>query len=310
MKLTRKTKIDIAKNVLKIRLSQMIINEKYKKGHFKVPIHLAFGHEAIAAAVDSIMQKDDKIVLSHRNVHYNLARIYGLREGLEEYCLSKNGLGRGRLGSMNLFNPAKNIIYSSSILGNNFALGSGLALGEKVNKSEGLLIIVTGDGAMEEGSFYESLLFQKSNNLSVITIIENNQWSLATKINERRIAINIKKIAASLGAGYIKLKGNDAFYYIEKLKAVRESVLANKTAMCIEVELTTLGSWYMKTKEYPKGKFINYHAGPAPVVSLTNGPVIANTKKDPVYVLKEYFGENTLKTYADEILDFLYGDIK
>lgn len=302
--------LNIAKNVLRLRLSQMIINERYKKGRFKIPIHLAFGHEAIAVAVDSIMQKNDKLVLSHRNIHYNLARIHGLKEELEEYYLSKDGLAQGRLGSMNLSNPGKNIVYSSSILGNNFALGSGVALGEKVHKSERVVIIVTGDGAIEEGSFYESLLFQRSNDLSVLTIIENNRWSLATKINERRIEINIKKMAESLGAGYIKLKGNDTFDYIKKLKDARESALTNKTTVCVEVELTTLGSWYMKTKEYPKGKFINYHAGPAPTVSLTNGPIIIKSKKDPVYVLKKCFDENTLKTCADELLAFLYRDIK
>jgi len=306
----KKSEIDIAKNILRIRLSQMIINERYKKGDFKIPIHLAFGHEAIAVAVDSIMQKNDKLVLSHRNIHYNLARIRGLKEQLEEYYLNKNGLAQGRLGSMNLSNPGKNIVYTSSILGNNFAVGSGLALGEKVNKSEGVVIIVTGDGAIEEGSFYESLLFQKSNNLSTLIIIETNQWSLATKIDERRIEINIKKITESLDAGYIKLKGNDPFYYIKKLEDMRELALTNKTTVCVEVELTTLGSWYMKTKEYPKGKFINYHAGPAPTVNLTNWPIITKSKKDPVYVLKKYFDENTLKTCADEFLTILCGDIK
>ena len=300
----------IAKQVLRLRLSQMIINERYKKGDFKIPIHLAFGHEAIAVAVDSVMQKDDKLVLSHRNIHYNLARCHGLKAELEEYYLNKSGLAQGRLGSMNLSNPGKNIVYSSSILGNNFAVGSGLALGEKVNKSEGVVIIVTGDGAMEEGSFYESLLFQKSNNVSVLIIIENNQWALATRIDERRIEINIKKITDSLDLGYIKLKGNSPFHYIRKLKDMREFALTNKTAVCVEVELTTLGSRYMKTKEYPKGKFINYHAGPAPTVNLTNWPIIAKSNKDPVYVLKKYVDENKLKTCADELLTSLYEDIK
>lgn len=305
-----KIKNDAAKKILKIRLSQLIINERYKNGHFKIPIHLAFGHEAIAAAVDSIMQKTDKLVLSHRNIHYNLSRMCFLRQNLLEYYLSKQGLGQGRLGSMNLSNPARNIFYSSSILGNNFAVGSGLALGEKVINSNGIVIIVTGDGAIEEGSFYESLLFQKSNNLPVITIIENNDWSLATRIKERRCGINIKQISNSLGAGYFKLKGNDLFYYIEKLRDLRKFSLINKTPVCIEVELTTLGSWFMKTKENPLGKFINYHAGPAPSVSLSDGPIIEKSKKDPVYLLKKYFSDKTLKAYVKEILDSLLKGIE
>lgn len=302
--------LDIAKNILRLRLSQMIVNERYKRGDFKIPIHLAFGHEAIAVAVDAIMRKNDKLVLSHRNIHYNLARSRRLKKELQEYYLSKNGLAQGRSGSMNLANSGKNIVYASSILGNNFAVGSGLAFGEKINNSAGVVIIVTGDGAMEEGSFYECLLFLKSNNLPTLIIIENNQWSLATKINERRSAINIKKMAESLGAGFIKLKGNDPFRYIDNLKNMREWALMNKTVVCVEVELTTLGGWYMKTKENPKGRFINYHAGPAPEINISNGPIITKSAKDPVYVLKKYFDENTLTTCAAKLLAFLYGDIK
>ena len=52
-----KSEIGTARDVLRIRLSQMIVNEKYKNGEFKVPIHLALGHEAIAVAVDSIMEE-------------------------------------------------------------------------------------------------------------------------------------------------------------------------------------------------------------------------------------------------------------
>jgi TPP-dependent pyruvate/acetoin dehydrogenase alpha subunit len=56
----------IAKDVLRLRFSQMIVNEDYKKGKFKIPIHLAFGHEAIAVAVNKIMKEDDKLILTQR----------------------------------------------------------------------------------------------------------------------------------------------------------------------------------------------------------------------------------------------------
>jgi TPP-dependent pyruvate/acetoin dehydrogenase alpha subunit len=304
------TERKIAESVLRLRLSQMIINEKNKNGDFKIPIHLGLGHEAIAVAVDAAMKKHDKLVLSHRNVHYNLARSHGLREELDEYYLKKSGLAQGQAGSMNLANREKNIVYSSSILGNNFAVGSGLALGEVVNKNRGVVITVTGDGAMEEGSFYESLLFQRSNNLSTIIIIENNQWSLGTRIGERRSAINIKMMAESLGAGYVKLEGNDSFRYVEKLKEIREDVSENKATMCVEVELTTLGSWYMETPEFPQGKFINYHAGPAPTVGLANGPIIAKSKEDPVYVVSKYFPNNEFESCVEKNLNLLHGEIK
>ena len=84
-----KQDINIAKEILRIRLSQMIVNEKYKVGLFKIPIHLALGYEAIAVAVDAVMQENDFLVLHHRNMHYNLARTRALKPILNEYLLKK-----------------------------------------------------------------------------------------------------------------------------------------------------------------------------------------------------------------------------
>ncbi len=304
-----KQDIKIAKELLRIRLSQMIVNEKCKNGEFKIPIHLALGHEAIAVAVSSIMEKDDQLVLSHRNIHYNLARTDSLKPELDEYFLKKKGLAGGQLGSMNLTNEKRNVVYTSSILGNNFAVASGLALGQKVRDGEGVVIVVSGDGAIEEGSFYESLLFLKSNKLSSLIIIENNGWSLGTMIKERRCDINLQKFAEVFNVKYEKLNGNDAYKYVEKLTILRKSALENKEPVLVEVELTTLGGFYLKTEEYPQGKFVNYHAGPAQTINLTEWPLIEDSVKDPVFVLRNYFDETFLKEISREILQKLKEEI-
>ena len=95
MKLTDKK---IPREIIKIRIAQMMINEQYKDGKFQIPIHLAFGHETIAMAVNKIMEKDDKLILSHRNIAYNLAREQKLKGILDEYFLKKNGIGNMKLG--------------------------------------------------------------------------------------------------------------------------------------------------------------------------------------------------------------------
>ena len=46
-KMKKNHNIEIAEQVLRVRLGQMLINEKYKNGEFKIPIHLALGHEAL-----------------------------------------------------------------------------------------------------------------------------------------------------------------------------------------------------------------------------------------------------------------------
>ncbi len=301
--------INVAKDLIRVRFSQMIINEGIKIGEFKIPIHLGLGHEAIAVAVKTVMREEDQLVLMHRNIHYNIAKTEYLIPKIDEYLLKKEGLAKGRLGSMNLANEEEGVIYTSSILGNNLGVGAGLALGQKVKKINGITIIVTGDGAMEEGSFYEALLFLKSNHLASVVIVENNGWSLATRIPERRCDIDLAKYVSAFDIRYERLGGNDVYAYIDKMREIREFVLDKKTPVCVEVDIATLGSWIIKTEEHPEGKFINYHAGSSPAVKFSDQPILENSDTDPIFVLKKHFGEEEFVKIIREVSDCLKDEI-
>ncbi|MGI0073211.1 MAG: thiamine pyrophosphate-dependent enzyme [Nitrosotalea sp.] len=301
---------EIAKEILRLRLAQIIINEEYKNGKFKIPIHLAFGHESIAVALNHVMKEQDKLILSHRNMAYNLAREKSVKAILDEYFLKSTGIMGGKCGSMNLINPARGILYSSSILGNNFSVGAGIALAQKMLDANGITIILGGDGAIEEGSFHETLILSKTLGLSVLIIIENNEWSMSTKIDERRIPINLQKLSESFQIKYVKLSGNDPFIYMKELEILREYSLREKTPVCIEVMVNTLGDWRMKTPEYPDGKFINYHAGPSPSVDLASWPSpLRENEDDPIFVLTKYFDSNELFDMSRSIKEGLENEI-
>lgn len=294
----------LAKEILRVRLSQLIINEKYKANVFKIPLHIALGHEAIAVALDSIMEEHDFLALSHRNMHYNLARTTSFKPILNEYLLKADGLAGAELGSMNLANPAKNILYTSSILGNNLIVATGIALGESVKGTGGLTIVVTGDGAIEEGSFYESLLFARSNDVPLLIIVENNNWSMHTAIHERRFSFDMAGFASALGADYALMEGNDVYDYSDRLSQIRKSVLANRAPFVLEVSLVTLGGWYVDHGD--KRRFIHPHAGPLPETVLSDWPELEASENDPIFVLKSHFADEELGSYATKI----YAELK
>jgi TPP-dependent pyruvate/acetoin dehydrogenase alpha subunit len=302
--------VEFARKLLHMRFVQLFVNERYKNKEFEIPIHLALGHEALALAVDAAMTDDDRLVLSHRNIHYNIARGASLRGLLDEYTLKEEGLAAGKQGSMNLSNTARGIPYTSSILGNNLGVGLGVALGIKAKRNDGVTFIVTGDGAMEEGSFYETMLMFAGQSLPGIIIIENNQWSLGSKIDERRAPINVCSLAEGTGAGYEQLSGNDVVNYAKKIKTVRDQAQAEKRAIVVEVLLSTLGDWRLKTDDFPEGKFINYHAGPAPTVELNDWPVIQDNQNDPLYVTTSSMSEDSLKKMALDIKEALLEEVK
>ncbi len=290
------------KEMLRVRLSQVLINEECKAGKFKVPVHLAMGHEAVAVAVNHALHEGDKLVLPHRNAAYNLARLGKLKPILDEYLLKPTGLAGGRLGSMNLMNPARGIVYTSSILGNNFPVSAGIAMAEKISASRNATFILGGDGSMEEGSFYESLMMMKTLGLSVVVIIENNEWSLGTRIAERRCPINLEKLAGSVGISYFCLAGNRIREYLEKLGRARDESVGRQSPICIEAEVKTLGDW-----RGDDGHFINYHSGPTPSVNVAEhaGGVLREDEDDPLFVAQVEIGREKITEMAREVMEDL-----
>ena len=301
---------DLVANVLRIRIAQQLINEKLKQKLFRVPVHLAMGHEAISAAVAEVMQIGDSICLTHRNIHYNLALADSFRQEIDELRLDANGIGNGNLGSMNMDNPGRGAIYTSSILGNNLCVAAGAAVGAKLRNEGDVVFATTGDGAIEEGAFYESLELAKSQSAPLIILVENNQWSLGTRIEERRCAIELDQIANAFHVPYFLLDGNNAVSYSEELQNIRAQTVEQCCPTIVEVVLTTLGSWNMEIEGSADGKFINYHHGASPSVDVDRALVISADISDPVYVLQQNFGTATIENMADEVRVSLESELR
>lgn len=282
------------KEILRLRYWQLLLNERLKKKAFKIPVHLAIGHEALAIAVSHMMEAQDQLVLSHRNVAYNLARAGSLKEIEDEYKLLAEGAAGGKLGSQNLANPARGVVYASSILGNNISVACGLALGNQVLKKQGIVIVLTGDGGMEEGTFYEGLVFAQSRNLRLLIVVENNNQSMSSTIEERRCLISLSELCAAAKAPFKTLSGNDPFDYLSLLRETRALIDEKSTPVCLEVRLTTF----------------NQHAGPTPGwpddpknISLENGFIVDRTSEDPIYVLQEKMTPPVFSAAAKQILE-------
>jgi TPP-dependent pyruvate/acetoin dehydrogenase alpha subunit len=275
--------------IRRLRLIQLEINRMIIAGKFRIPIHMGFGHETLAVTCVAALEPNDLIYLTHRNIHFQIALGASLQDLENEYLLRPDGLANGKLGSMNLMSPPMRNIYTSNILGNNLAvaLGSGLAL--TLEKSGGVVWVITGDGAIEEGVFYESMLMASSLGLPIVYLVENNQWSLATKINQRRIPIDLKKLAESLSMKFTALEGNDASEYFTMFREIRNEVSLSMKPQLIEVSVESLGGFIADIGEDSE-RYINYHAGAVRIEHSDSGVFVAD-HSDPIYKISEELSE-------------------
>ena len=278
---------DLTSNELlltKLRMWQMEINEELKKKRFKVPVHLGLGTEALVVAVSSIVRDNDNLLLTHRNAAYNLIRANDPRNVVREYELKSEGVSFGQLGSMNLSNPEFGVVYSSSILANNISVACGFAFSRQISGGDTITVALTGDGAMEEGAFYEGIVFAKSHKLPLLLVVDNNNYSMASSISQRRCDINLESFCQSIDISYFKLQGNDVTNYVSKLSEICKGLRKDMSPIVVEADTILLCQ----------------HAGPTPgwpndpmKVDLSNGLVIAENSSDPVFVLKAKYGFDT-----------------
>ena len=278
---------------LKLRLWQLEINEELKKRRFKVPVHLGLGTEALAVAVASVIQQGDNLLLTHRNAAFNLVLADDPKSVVREYEGQKSGLAFGRLGSMNLANPESGVVYSSSILANNISVACGCAYGQKIARTHNFTVAMTGDGAIEEGAFYEGLVFARSHSLPLMVVVDNNNYSMASTTSERRCEIDLALVCESIGVNYLKLVANNVQSYADEFDALKAMQIATKAPVVVEVKTTLL----------------NQHAGPTPgwptdpmQVDITGGLVIVEDTSDPIFVLREKYGMDIFSKYETELI--------
>src|SRR3990167_4933874 len=120
------------------------------------------------------------------------------------------GCCRGRGGSMHLIDTSVGFMGSTAIVGNTIPIGVGLGLSLKFSGKGNVSCVFLGDGAIEEGVFFESLNIAILKKLPVLFICENNRYSVYSPFSKRQPADrNIYDIAKAMGAETSHADGYD-----------------------------------------------------------------------------------------------------
>ena len=265
--------------VVRLRTQMLVLNEILKGRPYQVPIHNALGQECVPVSLRSILRSGDHLYVTHRNVAHNLVWSSGLQEVLAFYEGSHEDT-RLHMGGMNLTLPGSPIRYASSILGNNLPVAVGGALSLRQRGSDAVSCVVTGDGAVEEGAFYESLVFAASHDLPLVVALENNDHSMTSRIRDRRNEIDIVGLAGSIG---VTGRTADGSSIDEVDEILRSAVAEAREGQPVMVEITV--------------PIYNQHAGPTPgfpgdpmVVEVSAGLVLGPTGEDPVASIRDELG--------------------
>jgi acetoin:2,6-dichlorophenolindophenol oxidoreductase subunit alpha len=191
MKLSTKVLHNLLYEMTLIRRVQLAIESRYLENEMKTPVHLCIGQEAVAVGVCANLKNNDYINSNHRGHGHYLAKGGNLRALIAELYGRESGCSKGRGGSMHLVDTAIGHFGSSSIVGGGISIGTGMGLAIKMQKKNNVSVIFFGDGAADEGVLYESINFAVLKKLPVIFVLENNQYSVCSKVSARQAGDNI-----------------------------------------------------------------------------------------------------------------------
>jgi pyruvate dehydrogenase E1 component alpha subunit len=119
------------------------------------------------------------------------------------------GVCKGRGGSMHLADNSVGIIGESAIVGGGIPLATGVGLAAKVRRSGEVCLCFFGDGAVNQGTFHESLNMASLWKLPVIYLCENNGYAITTSLAKSHAQPRIVKRAESYAMPGLCVDGQD-----------------------------------------------------------------------------------------------------
>lgn len=215
---------DWYQSLFEIRAFEEAVARLYSREIFRCPIHLAIGHEAAAVGVCSNLSKQDLVLSYHRSHHHFLAKGGSQKSLLNELLGRKEGCSGGRGGSTHLTAREHGFVASTAIISGLFPVATGLAMAQKLNQSQNVVVLFSGDAGLEEGVFFESLNLASLWNLPLLIVVEDNDLSCYTEKSVRQSYQDFERIAKLFDMPYSLANGSDVEDVYRKSKALIEQI--------------------------------------------------------------------------------------
>lgn len=171
---------DVYRRMYAIRYYNERVQERYEEGA-AIPdgIHGSMGQEAPAVGVCHHLRDEDWVFTYHRSAHVAIAKGVDMKALVAEQLGKEGGTCNGKAGEQHLFDEETNFV-SGAIVAQQLPSAVGVALAQKKRGTDNVVVGYLGDGAANQGAFYECLNFASVHDLPIVFVIEDNEWGIST----------------------------------------------------------------------------------------------------------------------------------
>lgn len=285
---------DLFRQMLRIRRFEEEAARLYTERKIGGFLHLYIGQEAVVVGTTSVLEAKDYVITGYRCHGHYLAKGGSPRAGMAELMGKATGCAKGRGGSMHFYDVEKRFMGGWGIVGGQCPLAAGFAFAQNYTDQDAVTICFLGDGAVNIGSFHESLALSALWKLPAIYVIENNYFAMGTPLSKTAPTEDLSIRALAYPMARDTMDGHDVF-------AVR-SVMHAAVRRAREQKLPTLIE--AKTYRY-RG-----HSMADPAKYRTKEELEEWTKRDPIKMLGEKLATLGMTEMRDRITNEVEEEIQ
>ncbi|EFA70237.1 pyruvate dehydrogenase (acetyl-transferring) E1 component subunit alpha [Cylindrospermopsis raciborskii S07] len=161
--------------------------EMYYRGKMFGFVHLYNGQEAVSSGIirGAMRPGEDFVSSTYRDHVHALSAGVPAREVMAELFGKATGCSKGRGGSMHMFSAEHRLLGGYAFVAEGIPVASGAAFQSKYRRevlgdqrADQVTACFFGDGAANNGQFFETLNMAALWKLPILFVVENNKWAI------------------------------------------------------------------------------------------------------------------------------------
>ena len=214
--------LDLYKVLFFARRCEEFIIKHYPEDLMRTPMHMSLGQEFVPVGVCRALEGKADIFGSYRTHAAFLAQSLDSDRFFTELYGRVGGTADGKGGSMHLCHPEKGHLLSSAIVGSTIPVALGTAFANKQLKTGRATVVFFGDGAVDEGGFWETINAASVLQVPLIFVCEDNGWAVHTAVAAHRGFSSLKDVARLFDCHFFEDDSGD----VEKIYAITREAVA------------------------------------------------------------------------------------
>lgn len=208
--------------------------EMYYRGKMFGFVHLYNGQEAVSTGVIQAMRPGEDFVSStYRDHVHALSAGVPAKEVMAELFGKATGCSKGRGGSMHMFSGKHRLLGGYAFVAEGIPVATGAAFQSKYRReamgdesADQVTACFFGDGAANNGQFFECLNMAALWKLPILYVVENNKWAIGMAHERATSQPEIYKKASVFGMAGVEVDGMDVL----AVRAVAQEAVARARA--------------------------------------------------------------------------------